>query len=162
MSVPSCERETVLKRVRTACTLDVFAQIIPVVLRLSLLPPSATSSLDELISHSMRHIKELEETLQLPSRSLAVQEGVHSSEPPPSHSPHTAYHLWDRIDNDPWNIWGEAVQGLWRAAMSQNQKCRDWDALTCRLLLWRALTSNRSSIAEWARKEVVSCISQSV
>jgi nucleolar pre-ribosomal-associated protein 1 len=59
-------------------------------------------------------------------------------------------------EQDPVQVWGEGVEALWRITMTLESKTPTWDALTCRLLLWRAIVGeDGSAVGEWARKEVV-------
>lgn len=60
------------------------------------------------------------------------------------------------------------VAMLWRVSMSIEQKCDAWDKLTPRVILWRSIYAAEGSGAvitdtvEWARKEVVHNVNQSI
>lgn len=59
-------------------------------------------------------------------------------------------------DDDLVHVWGKGVEALWRVTMTFNEKLSNWDALTCRFLLWRAIVGeDASQVGEWARREVI-------
>ena len=58
--------------------------------------------------------------------------------------------------DDHVQVWGDAVETLWRIAMTFETKISAWNTLTCRLLLWRAIVGEDASVVgEWARREVI-------
>lgn len=59
-------------------------------------------------------------------------------------------------DDNRLQMWGSAVEALWRVTMTLDNKPSAWDALTARLLIWRAIVGTEgSTLGEWARKQVV-------
>ena len=72
--------------------------------------------------------------------------------------PHSARGLFDFDRKDPITEWGGCVERLWRACISRDDKCPEWDALTHRLLVWNAIYSGRAVVGEWARKETIQCL----
>lgn len=72
--------------------------------------------------------------------------------------PYSSRGLFDHDRKDAIIEWGECIEQLWRACVSQHDKCPEWDALTHRLLIWNTINSGRTKVGEWARKEVIQCL----
>lgn len=74
-----------------------------------------------------------------------------------SSPPHSAFRLHEApACDDHVQVWGDAVEALWRITMTFETKISAWDTLTCRLLLWRAMVGEDASVVgEWARREVI-------
>lgn len=126
---------------------------VPVALRLSLLPGPQNTYLIPLVDKMLLILKHLEKQVELPK---SVPSWMHPKGPsllPPHHA--STLHQPPKFESYA-RIWGQAVEALWRITMTFEQKTSTWDALTQRLLLWRAIEGqDGSATGEWARKEVV-------
>jgi nucleolar pre-ribosomal-associated protein 1 len=132
--------------------MTVFALTVSVTLRLSLLPGPPIPHLSLLVEQLLGSLKRFEKEMRLPlsyhnghaaqSQTLRLHGALGLLEAPSSH--------------DPVQIWGEGVEALWRITTTFERKISAWDALTCRLLLWRSVVGEDGSVVgEWARKEVI-------
>jgi nucleolar pre-ribosomal-associated protein 1 len=132
--------------------MTVFALTVSVTLRLSLLPGPPIPHLSLLVEQLLGSLKRFEKEMRLPlsyhnghaaqSQTLRLHGALGLLEAPSSH--------------DPVQIWGEGVEALWRITTTFERKLSAWDALTCRLLLWRSVVGEDGSVVgEWARKEVI-------
>jgi len=133
--------------------MTVFGSMISVTLRLSLLPGPSIPRLQLLVDKLLQSLKRFEKGVKLPV-SYRKDHRAARSQTLPLHSAlglleHTSGH-------DPVQVWGEGVEALWRITMTLENKTAAWDALTCRLLVWRAIVGeDGSAVGEWARREVV-------
>lgn len=120
-------------------------------LRLSLLPGPSNPHLSLLVDRLLQSLKRFEKdmTLTIPDRLHAAQ-----SQMLPLHG---AVGLFETVsDHNPVKVWGEGVEALWQITMTLEKKSPAWDALTCRVLLWRAMVGeDGTAVGEWARTEVV-------
>jgi nucleolar pre-ribosomal-associated protein 1 len=135
----------------TVSTVSTLGLTAPIILQLSLLPGTATTHLPSLVTKAVDHLKRFEKStdINVLSRKGSRQGSILVSL-------HAAHGLHDQpMLDDPLQLWGEWVEALWRATMTFENKHPAWDALTCRLLLWRAIVGEESIVGEWARKEVV-------
>ena len=137
----------------SASTKTVLPFTISVALRLSLLPGLPIPHMPLLIGRLLQLLKSFEKEVILPISHRKERSAVRSWTSPP----HGAHGLFESTGNhDPLEVWGDGVEALWRVTMSLESKIPTWDALTCRLLLWRAIVGEDSSaVGEWARREVV-------
>lgn len=138
---------------------DLLALVCPLILRLSLLFGPSSYHLAPAIALATHALSALETKLELSSAShtslalycLRTPTDAHTSLPP-----HTTSTLHLAKPEAGLGTWGACVEALWRAAMSLEEKCEEWGALTARLLLWRTLVGEEGSmVGEWARREVV-------
>ncbi|PCH41704.1 hypothetical protein WOLCODRAFT_101082 [Wolfiporia cocos MD-104 SS10] len=135
----------------SACTKAVFVAAAPLVLRLSLLPGAPVSRLPRIIARGVGFLQSLEADVHVSSGQLLGSSGA-------SLAPHSARGLFDAPDADAVRDWGACVEALWRATMAIDAPsvCAEWDDLTPRLLVWRAIAGEKeSTVGEWARREVV-------
>ncbi|KAL4250925.1 Nucleolar pre-ribosomal-associated protein 1 [Abortiporus biennis] len=141
---------------KASCTLDLLSEITRMLLRLSLLPGAPIPQLEDLLEHTVHQLTIIEGDLHVPESDGRIDDSVKASwrNIPSFMPPTSARKLWLIPDSDPLRMWGQCVEALWRASMTTQGKCSQWDALTCRLLLWRAVVTD-SSAGEWARKEVL-------
>ncbi|TDL17669.1 hypothetical protein BD410DRAFT_754176 [Rickenella mellea] len=135
-----------------------------VLLRLALLPFPPPRSISLTLQSAVHALEAFEAKSDLPIPSAlhffpdsAAEEG-NASQPP-----HGSYGLHQvtstKGDDDLLRAWGDCVERLWQVAMVCNEKDAAWDALSCRLLVWRALVGEGGTeVGEWARKEVVRCL----
>jgi nucleolar pre-ribosomal-associated protein 1 len=83
---------------------------------------------------------------------------------PPFQPPHRSHRLHTPLPKsnaqDTLWLWGWSVEYLWRASMTGGHRAPEgWGALTRRLLIWRAMVGEEGSeVGEWARREVVGCV----
>lgn len=131
----------------------IFTLMVPVALRLSLCPGLPCRHLVSLVNRLLIFLKRFEKQTELP---VSYRMDVYRARSPLS-PPHGALGLHDTPScDDRVQMWGYAVEALWRMTMTFETKTSTWDALTCRLLLWRAIVGeDASAIGEWARREVV-------
>ena len=134
------------------CNQTIFTCAVRVILRLSALPMSSSPQIERLINLSIKHLAALESTLEVP----------HSADGPYGHAPevwspapHRSYALWKVREGDELVLWGQCVEALWSATMKIGEGSTTWDALTTRLLIWRAYAGQKSIVGEWARREVI-------
>lgn len=139
------------------CSTATLFHAVQVLVRLSILPGPTTPKLDELLFQSLSQLIVLERNLRMtssPNESPSWNPDWDRSKP--QLPPHTSRTLWHCIDHDPLWTWGKCVEGLWRVSMASLKKGAVWDALTCRLLLWRGIVGeSRTLEGEWARCEVI-------
>ena len=132
--------------------MTVFAITVSVALRLSLLPGPSIPHFSSLVDQLLRSLKRFEGEINIPlsyrkghatqSQTLPLHDALGLLESPSSY--------------DPVQVWGEGVEALWRVTMTLENKILAWDALTCRLLLWRSMVGeDGSAVGEWTRREVV-------
>jgi nucleolar pre-ribosomal-associated protein 1 len=131
----------------------VFALMISAALRLSLLPGPSAPHLSLLVDRLLQTLKHLEKETTPPVPYRKKHHAAESQMPPL----HGALRLFETPSGcNPVEVWGEGVEALWQITMTIERKSPAWDALTCRLLLWRAMVGeDGSTVGEWARKEVV-------
>lgn len=69
---------------------------------------------------------------------------------------HRSQHLFDAPPTPAIEAWGSCVESLWRVSMTLPTKTAEWDALSSRLLIWRAIAGeSRTGTGEWARREML-------
>jgi len=138
----------------TACDGNVYAYIVRVVLRLSIVPTVSSSQMNALIQSCVQYLAILETGLQVPESALEVP--GYLKKRATTSAPYRSTSLWNPAEARGLHLWGECIESLWSAAMRLEDVCSDWDALTARLLIWRALVGHRTSeVGEWARREVL-------
>lgn len=116
-------------------------------MKLSLLPGPSVPTLNVLLSNCLVGLRNMEKDLTIPIIPIALQSF--------SHSRHTSYNLREASIAGPHELWGEVVVTLWRASMTSGTTGMAWDELTQRLLVWNVLVDGKDHLAEWARREVV-------
>ncbi|KAI0333443.1 hypothetical protein GY45DRAFT_306027 [Cubamyces sp. BRFM 1775] len=139
-----------------ACSSGVFLALVPVMLRLSVLPGEPTPHLAALLARGVRWLQELEAEVAIPtSGQLTMPLDVEQDKAVPV-TLHRSQHLFDPAPTPDIELWGECVESLWRVSMALSAKTGEWDALSSRLLLWRSIAgAERSAAGEWARREVL-------
>ncbi|TFK33679.1 ribosome 60S biogenesis N-terminal-domain-containing protein [Crucibulum laeve] len=143
----------ILDKISDADSLAIFPLLAPTMLRLSSLSGTPIPGLSGLLEQSLVPLQSLEATVALPRLGEVV---TFSKTVVVPITPHFSYGLHDPpVIEDPLAIWGSSVEMLWRVAMSVEEKSDTWDALTSRVLVWRAVTGSASAVGEWARTETV-------
>ncbi|RDB20241.1 Uncharacterized protein C14G10.02 [Hypsizygus marmoreus] len=133
-------------------TLAIFPFAIGALLRLSLLPGPPIPGLPILLNDALKCLLSLEASTIIPPTSIQVSPLHHPCTPLyRAHEIHEAFPCEDSLQ-----IWGTAVESLWRVTMTLEEKPPAWDAITCRTLLWRALVGvDGSTLGEWTRTQVI-------
>lgn len=127
-----------------------FALAVPVALRLGLFPGTRSIHLQSLVNRLLLFLREFEKQITF---SKSYRRRICNAGPPPHRE--LGRHETPACD-DHMQVWGDAVEALWRITMTFETKISAWDSLTSRLLLWRAIVGeNASVIGEWARREVI-------
>ncbi|KAJ8490078.1 hypothetical protein ONZ51_g2525 [Trametes cubensis] len=140
----------------SACSSGVFLALVPVMLRLSVLPGEPTSHLAALLSRGVRWLQELEAEVAIPTSGLLTMPLDVEQDKAVSVRLHRSQNLFDPAPSPSIDLWGECVESLWRVSMALPAKTKEWDALSSRLLLWRSIAGpEKSAAAEWARREVL-------
>ncbi|KII96154.1 hypothetical protein PLICRDRAFT_151289 [Plicaturopsis crispa FD-325 SS-3] len=131
----------------------IFALAVPVILRLSLLPGPLVPDLPILVSRGVAHLKQLEKNITLAPgwQKTASQPTVSPLPPYGAREIHASVPTEDLL-----HIWGTSVEALWRVNMAFDTKLPTWNTLSCRMLMWRAMTGvEGSQTGEWTRTNVV-------
>ncbi|KAI0666153.1 ribosome 60S biogenesis N-terminal-domain-containing protein [Trametes maxima] len=140
----------------SACSPGVFLALVPVTLRLALLPGRPASHIAASLARCVRCLEEMEVEVAIPtSGHLSARLQAEPSETA-FVKLHHSQHLFDPPPAPSIEQWGECVEALWRVAMASPHKTVEWDALSSLLLLWRSIAgSSRTPVGEWARREVL-------
>ncbi|KAI0352520.1 hypothetical protein OH77DRAFT_1523331 [Trametes cingulata] len=140
----------------SACSLGVFLALVPVILRLSVLPGPKPSHLPTVLKRGAQWLVVMEAEVAIPtSGRIPAQLRLHDEKTAPVKL-HRSHHLFDPPPAPRIELWGECVESLWRASMTLPTKTQEWDALSSRLLIWRSIAGMSGSEAgEWARREVL-------
>jgi nucleolar pre-ribosomal-associated protein 1 len=137
--------EILFTKVMTVAS-SVFADSISIILRLGV---KDDHDVTLLIDAALTEVKKMEKTMVIP--------GTMSNDG--DRDPqlfHRAHGLYNNPEKESVQVWGRAVESLWRVTMTSEHKKRSWDELTCRMLIWRSIAGEESSdICEWTRREVV-------
>ncbi|GBE85449.1 hypothetical protein SCP_0706360 [Sparassis crispa] len=136
-------------------TEGVFPAAIPLLLRLSLLPGPPSSHIRLLIARCLSWIKAIESEVEFPPSGRLTRSLSHAEHAQVPSAPHYSRGLFEKPVCSSLRIWGDAVETLWRVSMTLEEKTGEWDELTCRLLIWRSMAGEGSSVGEWARREVL-------
>lgn len=113
-----------------------------------------------LLDQATDRLKLLEASAHIP-HVLDENPRLKQSRPLPPHRSHGLYEPYP-VDN-PLQLWGDSVEALWRVTMTFEEKSAAWDALSSRLVIWRAIVGEEvSAVGEWVRTEVVQNIGQSM
>lgn len=140
----------------TACTTSVLPYATDLLLRVALLPGSPLVDMNPLVTLAMKSLQKMEEDVEVvPVSHFDSERAQYKNGILP---PHSARGLFDCDRTDPVREWGECVERLWRACISRDDKCPEWDALTHRLLVWNGIHAGRTVVGEWARKETIRCL----
>ncbi|KZT00261.1 uncharacterized protein LAESUDRAFT_688308 [Laetiporus sulphureus 93-53] len=140
----------------TDCSKYILYHAAPAVLRLSFIPCPPTPSIDRLITRCVLRLRDLEKDLTISHLGALSRTRDNVSRSSTRLPPHPAHGLFGQIGSDPLEEWGECLETLWRATMSQGRSCTAWNELTPRLLIWRALAGEeKSKVGEWARRQVI-------
>ncbi|KAF4602702.1 hypothetical protein EYR40_005919 [Pleurotus pulmonarius] len=146
---------TLLEEATPTLGLHILRTVAPVVLRLSLLPGTPLQKLPNLLKTCIDTLRVTEENTEVHGLERIVVKAPSTSRDPP-HPSAELFGLEELEDTDDLHIWGEIVENLWRAGMTVRQLNGAWDALTCRLLVWRSIVGEEGSeVGGWARREVV-------
>lgn len=131
----------------------------PILLRLSLLPGGPNPHTKDLLRQSLACLRILEGDIRIPVSDRLLIQQTHNRPPTRPAAPHQSYDLFEIPQQRDIYGWGESVEALWRVSMSVEEKIKEWDELTARLLLWRgAVGDEYSSVGEWARRQTVSML----
>ncbi|KAI0052681.1 hypothetical protein FA95DRAFT_1483272 [Auriscalpium vulgare] len=126
------------------CLTDVVRLGSQLIIKLGLLPGPPVPNLETLVAKIYNDLMRLEGTLDNPQMRS-----------PDSKVPFPLNTGWDGNEIE---VWGLAVEGLWRSVMLLEAKSALWDGLTYRLLIWHAIGhGDQSGIGHWVRKEIVAC-----
>jgi nucleolar pre-ribosomal-associated protein 1 len=122
-----------------------------VLLRLAQMPGPAISSLGTLLSQCTTRIEAYERSFACtpPAPRLELTSRADASRL------HTSYTAQVEPMLSDTETWGRAVVALWRVAMALETKTVAWDALSARVLLWRAVAGDGCVEGEWVRREAV-------
>jgi nucleolar pre-ribosomal-associated protein 1 len=105
-----------------------------------------------IVRHAYSLLVELEATVDGPVSEYPIGRAEEASG-----LPHRAYGAHQETPTIPTLAsWSHYVQALWQAAMTVPQKAKEWDGLSARMVLWRALAGEHGTAAgEWARRETI-------
>jgi nucleolar pre-ribosomal-associated protein 1 len=132
---------------------SILVLVVRCLLRLSLSSGASSSRLSPVVTKALKCLRSLEEQIELPS-AFTKRVTLSDSRFPRLHGAHGLHE--PLVEEDPVQVWGEVVESLWRVTLTLEVKLPEWDALTCRLLVWRSMVGETGSeVGEWARKEVV-------
>lgn len=132
-----------------------FPHAADVALRLSLLSGSSCRHLNLLITRLSQVLFSLESKIEVPDAYLLPLHYAMETKDPMLHRSIGLHEPVDGEDNL-LRVWGSGVEALWRASMNSAEKLTTWDALSCRMLLWRALVGEEEGqVGEWVRKELM-------
>ncbi|KAL7281927.1 hypothetical protein ACG7TL_003394 [Trametes sanguinea] len=139
-----------------ACSLGVFLALVPVLLRLAVLPGSHTSHTPALLARGVHWLQEMEADVAIPAtgRLPSIVDVDHDKKS--AVHLHRSQHLFHPAPQVSTELWGDCVESLWRVSMTLPHKTAEWDALSSRLLVWRSIAGTRRTEAgEWARRQVL-------
>jgi nucleolar pre-ribosomal-associated protein 1 len=119
------------------------------IMKLGLLPGPTVPTFEVLLSNCLIVLRNMEKDLVIPAIPVALRSS--------SLSRHTSHSLREREADttDSRKVWGDVVISLWRASMASGNTDKAWDELTPRVLVWNLLIDGEDHTAEWARREVV-------
>lgn len=139
-----------------ACSLSVFQALVPVILRLALLPGQPPSHSPVLLARGLRWLEQLEAEVAIPALGQFSPPLVDNRDKTASGNLHRSQHLFDAPPTPTIEVWGSCVESLWRVSMALPTKTAEWDALSSRLLVWRAIAGeSRTGTGEWVRREML-------
>ena|SRR5258707_443097 len=118
-----------------------------IVMKLGLLSGPTIPTLRILLSHCLVGLRNMEKELIIPTIPVVLRSS--------SQSRHTSYSLREVTTTDSHELWGEVIVNLWRASMTSRSAGKAWDELTPRILVWNLLVDGEDHTTEWARREVV-------
>ena len=125
------------------------------VLRLSLLPGLPPLERSDCCAAAISRLKALEasDDLHLPV-NYQVPYNLNEALPP-----HRSHSINRSFDGDNFFYWGRAVECLWQVTMANRTKTTAWNALSCRVLVWRGVVGAEvSPIGEWVRRQSLKCV----
>lgn len=151
-----------LNRLTQESDLGLLLVIARTTFRLSLSSDSSmqeTRNMNAIVERALVRLIDCEPSIRMPlSREIneaQLETAAHAHGPPP---PHERGHLYEigRHNSTDINTWGMTVDLLWSVTMTGGcaGASETWNALTCRLLVWRTV-NHASEAGEWARREVV-------
>ncbi|KAF8994562.1 ribosome 60S biogenesis N-terminal-domain-containing protein [Cyathus striatus] len=120
---------------------SIFPLIVPLILRLSLLPGPSLLGLSSLLDEAVKLLEGLEVKVSIPrvTERVKVRSGLLPCPPHRAHGLHELPHVEDHLQ-----LWGSSVEMLWRAAMGMH------------IIVWRAIAGeDMSRVGEWARAEII-------
>ncbi|KAI0637561.1 ribosome 60S biogenesis N-terminal-domain-containing protein [Trametes polyzona] len=139
-----------------ACSQSVFLALVPVILRVVLLPGRLSSHTSTLLARSLSWLEQIEGEVAIPTSGHLPAGLVMSDDKTSPVKLHRSHHLFDQPTAVTVESWGECVESLWRVSMTLPTKTAQWDALSSRLLVWRSIAGpSKSPAGEWARREVL-------
>ncbi|KAJ3554485.1 hypothetical protein NM688_g3084 [Phlebia brevispora] len=139
-----------------ACTQAVLIYVMRVLSRLRSLSSGLIPHGDTLVGESMIYLGKMETSMRF--EDLMQNAHQDTEEHLAVDPPHAARRLWESKETAIWRVWGLCVEALWSVTMASESRHPDWFTLTQRMLLWRAVSRDGTSISEWARREVVANI----
>ncbi|KAI0751700.1 ribosome 60S biogenesis N-terminal-domain-containing protein [Daedaleopsis nitida] len=138
------------------CTAAVSVVVVSVLLRLCLLPGGPSSRIPALLTRSLRWLAQMEADVAIPTSGSYVPPFQTANDLDTRVVLHRSHNLYDLPPLPSIKQWGECVEALWRVTMTMLDRTGEWDALTSRLLIWRAIAGVEGSrMGEWMREEVV-------
>lgn len=121
--------------------------------RMALMAIRPSSNTTKLVKVGTRYVAQMEATLA--GDTTLTGRKVCANPTTPASPPCSARQLWESPDLPAWEVWGHIVNALWSVAMSFDVCCPEWQAITSRMLLWRAISGEGEAQAEWVRKQAV-------
>ncbi|KAG8978985.1 hypothetical protein FRC05_009195 [Tulasnella sp. 425] len=154
--------ETLLKRKGSISLLAVVSRCL---LRLASSQSQDAPSLSQSLEAAVAWLQEMESEMKVDTTSEATRHSHFAA--PFTALPITASNADEIAERDAFRVWGTTVQTLWQLAMTlpaSKRNAATWDPLTSRLLAWNLTKSfsekgRLGDIGEWARREVIQCIS---
>ncbi|KLO07343.1 hypothetical protein SCHPADRAFT_652933 [Schizopora paradoxa] len=146
-----------LNRLILGAELDLLMVIARATLRLSLSTEQDTRNLHAIVQCMLERLIYCESNLHVPLSGQTDEPRLAST----AHgAPHRRGHLYEIGGHNSTSIdtWGTIIELLWSVTMTGDSVSEAWNALTCRLLLWRTMNPT-SEAGEWARREVVRAVS---
>ena len=138
--------------------LDLLMVIARATLRLSLSTVQDTRDVHAIVQSLLERLIYCESNLHVPLSGQTDKPRLAST----AHgAPHRRGHLYEigGHNSTPIDTWGTIIELLWSVTMNGDSASDTWNALTCRLLVWRTM-NHGSDAGEWARREVVQAVSQ--
>ncbi|KAJ7069818.1 ribosome 60S biogenesis N-terminal-domain-containing protein [Mycena amicta] len=131
---------------------DIASLASSVTLRLCSLPGPVPAALGDLLSACLKATQVLEAQLDIPSYRTTLRPSSITEKTVPL-PPYRGADLAVADERDALVRWGRAVEDLWQSVMRLPDRVIIWDALMCRLLVWRTVVGEDGSPnGEWTRQ----------